>query len=78
MHKHYCQYCSQELNPYNEGQKFCTPDCMSEYYKEHPDLMPTEENLERRAQELERRVRDLKRELKKQEEIYKKLRSELK
>ena len=78
MAKHYCQYCNQELITYKNGQKFCSPSCMSEYYKEHPDSLPNAENLERRVQELERQIYDVKKEIKKQDKIYKELKSKLK
>ena len=78
MSKHCCQYCGQDLNPYREGQKFCSPSCMSEYYKMHPELIPNEENLTRREIELERELHEKKKELREQEKIMKELKSKLK
>lgn len=51
---------------------------MSKYYQEHLELIPNEENAEKKIRELEEKLWKVKKELREQEKIYKKLKSELK
>ena len=73
-----CSYCGKPMTVHHKGQKFCSPDCMSKYYQEHLELIPNEENAEKKIRELEEKLWKVKKELREQEKIYKKLKSELK